>query len=130
LTPPCVRGGGGKENSTMRRFEDLQVWQKARKLAQMVTAMTKGMRDDAGLADQMRRAAISIVSNICEGLARGTDPDIWRFFVMARGSAGELRGQLYLASDFGHISAEQFTEISDEAGQVNYMLNAFIERLR
>jgi four helix bundle protein len=113
----------------MRRFEDLLVWQRAREMTKIITELTEGWANDAGLGNQMRRAVISIGSNICEGSARCTEADIRRFFVMARGSAGELRGQLCLAADCGRITAEQFYFTNNEVRQIDAMLRAFIERL-
>ena len=111
------------------RFEDLQVWQRARGLAKEVTLMGLGVRDDAGLGDQIRRAAISIVSNIAEGCERQSDAEFRRFLIIARGSCGEVRAQLYLALDCGHVSEERFVRLHREASEIGAMLSALITRV-
>ena len=87
--------------SSAKRFEDLVAWQKARLLANDVYRITREgpLARDFGLRDQMQRAAVSIASNIAEGFERDTIPDFIHFLFIAKGSAGELRTQLYLALD-------------------------------
>ncbi|MBA2481789.1 MAG: four helix bundle protein [Planctomycetes bacterium] len=111
------------------RFEDLRVWQRARGFAGDVQKLGRGMRGDAGLGDQMRRAAISIVSNIAEGCERGSDADFRRFLIMARGSCSEVRAQLYIALDGGYVDVVRFSSLQSEAEQMSAMLNAFIVKL-
>jgi len=74
-----------------KRFEELVVWQKARKLTDMVYELTRRREfaRDFGLQDQLRRAAVSIMSNIAEGFERGSDTEFGRFLVIAKGSCGE-----------------------------------------
>jgi four helix bundle protein len=96
-----------------RRFEELEVWQRSRHLARLVYELT-GKGDfgrDFGLRDQMRRAAVSVMSNIAEGFERGGDREFHQFLANAKGSAGEVRSQLYVALDAGHIDEDQFTEL-------------------
>jgi four helix bundle protein len=87
------------------RFEDLIVWQKARQLAKEVHAAcaTGRVAHDYALTDQMRRASVSIVSNIAEGFKRRNATYFGQFLSYARGSCAELRAQLYLASDVGWV---------------------------
>jgi four helix bundle protein len=112
------------------RFEDLKVWQRARVFVRDIQSACRGMRGDFGLGDQMGRAAISVVSNIAEGCERGSDADFRRFLIIARGSCGEVRAQLHLALDGGHIGAERFEALRGEAAEIGAMLNAFIVRLK
>ncbi len=106
----------------MVRFEELQIWQRARVPARDIHALARGMRGDVELASQMRRAAISIVSNIAEGAERTSQADFRRFLVIARGSCGELRAQLFLSVDFGHLSADHFDRLYDESVQLGRMI--------
>lgn len=96
----------------IRRFEELESWQVARTLANMVYELTKqdAFRKDFSLVDQIRRAAVSVMNNIAEGFERGSNKDFAKFLFIARGSAGEIRSMLYLAKDLKYLSEEQFIE--------------------
>ena len=98
-----VNVGTGGIVALAKRFEELEVWQTARALTQQVYAVSnKGQfARDFGLRDQMRRAAISVMSNIAEGFESGTRPLLINFMGHAKGSAGEVRAQLYVALDAG-----------------------------
>jgi len=87
-------------------FEDLEVWRRSCRLAVEVYRLLKDYTD-YGLKDQMTRAAISIASNIAEGAERGTTAEFIRFLRIAKGSAAELRTQLYIATEVGTISKEK-----------------------
>lgn len=91
------------------RFEDIEAWKVARELTNMVYAFTRqdGFNRDFGLRDQIRRANISIMSNIAEGFESRTDAQFINFLGMARASAGEVRAQLYIAFDQGYIEKEK-----------------------
>ena len=85
--------------ATFHRFEDIESWQKARRLARRIYELT-GNGDfarDFGLRDQIRRAAVSIMSNIAEGFERDSRREFARFLDIARASTGEVRSQLYVA---------------------------------
>lgn len=108
------------------RFEELIVWQKARLLNQAIYQMTAGqLHHDFSLRDQMRRANISIMSNIAEGFERETKADFARFLSIAKASCGELRCQLYVALDAGHITDEAFTAIRTQCEEVSRLIHAF-----
>ena len=94
------------------RFEDIQAWQTARELTNMVYALTSqdGFNRDFALRDQIRRAAVSVMSNIAEGFESRTDTQFINFLGIARASAGEARAQLYIAFDQKYITEEQFRE--------------------
>ncbi len=87
------------------RFEDLLVWQRARELTRVIYELTQGgaFARDFGLRDQIRRAAVSVMSNIAEGFERGSDTEFGHFLSIAKGSCGEVRCQLYVASDQGYV---------------------------
>ena len=98
--------------TAITRFEDIQAWQTARQLASMIYAMGNqtGFNRDFGLRDQIRRAAVSVLSNIAEGFESRTDVQFINFLGTARASAGEVRAQLYVALDQKYIADEQFKE--------------------
>ena len=89
----------------VERFEDLIAWQKARKLTSRIYKTTNEgtFARDYSLKDQIRRAAVSTMSNIAEGFERGGAAEFHRFLVMAKGSCAELRNQLYIAFDVAYI---------------------------
>jgi four helix bundle protein len=102
---------------TVERFEDLEVWQRARGLANSIYDLSsKGdFARDFGLRDQMRRAAVSVMSNIAEGFESRTQALFIEYLGRAKGSAGELRAQLYLALDRRYVSQPEFEEASSNA---------------
>jgi four helix bundle protein len=99
--------------STIHKFEEIEAWQTARQLTKSVYDLTsKGLfARDFGLRDQMRRAAVSVMSNIAEGFESRTSGLFLEFLGRAKGSAGELRAQFYIASDAGYLTKEQFTAL-------------------
>ena len=111
------------------RFEDLIVWQKARQLAKEIHAACAMGRvaHDYALTDQMRRAAVSIVSNIAEGFERRNATYFGQFLSYARGTCAELRAQLYLASDVGWLVESEFSRLSLLAAEVARMLGALYQ---
>ncbi len=98
--------------SAITRFEEIESWKTARQLTNSVYAHTKqaGFDRDFGLRDQIRRASVSIMSNIAEGFESRTDVQFMNFLGIARASAGEVRAQLYIALDQKYISEEQFND--------------------
>jgi four helix bundle protein len=86
---------------TIKQFEDLEAWKKARELGNAIYKVTSdgSFSRDFVLRDQIRRAVVSISSNIAEGFERSGDGEFNRFLAIAKGSCGELRSQLYLAFD-------------------------------
>ncbi len=117
---------------TVRRFEDLEVWQVARKIAQGVyrAARTQGLRGDFALANQMKRAAVSISSNIAEGFERGTRKQQIEFCYLAKGSAGELRSQVVLAHDVGMLGEKAYGWLIERCETCSRMLAAYIRNLK
>jgi four helix bundle protein len=91
--------------SNHNTFESLRVWHEARQLTARVYKVTRvsGLASDFGLCDQLRRSAVSVMSNIAEGHERGSNPEFRRFLGIAKGSCGELRSQLYTAEDVGYL---------------------------
>lgn len=115
-----------------RNFEDLAVYQKARGLANEVYRLTRdgGFSRDRGLVDQIRRAAVSVVSNIAEGYERGSNAELVQFLYIAKGSCGEVRAQLMIACDQGYIDEPTHVRLNDESRRVSAMLANLITYVR
>lgn len=116
--------------STKQTFRDLIVWQKAIRLCAAVYAVTRSMpaAEQFGLVGQMRRAAVSIPSNIAEGNARGTRKDYLRSLIIARGSLAELETQLVIAQELRYLS--DTAAVRSLMAEVSAMLQGLISRLR
>jgi len=114
------------------QFEDLRVWQTARALTNRVYALSRkdGFADDWALKDQIRRAAVSAMSNIAEGFERRTRPQFIDFLGTAKASAGEVRSQLYVARDQGYLGEEEFEAVSDLADKLSRQLYSLIQHLK
>jgi four helix bundle protein len=99
--------------SGISRFEEIQAWQTARELTSLVYGLTNqaNFHRDFALRDQIRRAVISVMSNITEGFESRTDVQFINYLGFARASAGEVRSQLYIAFDQRYIPEEQFKEV-------------------
>ena len=95
------------------RFEDLICWQEAAKLAVDIYSLsnTRKFSHDFGFRDQLRRSAVSIPSNIAEGKERETVSELIRYLYIAKGSAGELKTQLYLGREIGYIADDQYVAL-------------------
>lgn len=106
-------------------FEKLNVWQKSKDLSMFVYKATKNFPDDEkfGLTSQMRRCAVSILSNIAEGTGRHTPKDKARFTEIAFGSALELLNQSILCNELGLLSEQEYTTIREEITQITAMLD-------
>ncbi|MDQ2808673.1 MAG: four helix bundle protein [Chloroflexota bacterium] len=106
------------------RFEDLHTWQKARALTAAIYGVTRhgGFAKDFGLANQIQRAAVSVMSNIAEGFERGGLPEFHHFLGIAKASCGEVRSQLYIALDVGYLDTDQFGILVMQAEEVSKML--------
>ena len=118
--------------STFQTFEEIEAWQKARKLTRRVYEVSEqgAFARDFGLRDQIRRASVSIMSNIAEGFERSGTGEFVQFLSAAKGSAGEVRAQLYVALDRKYISAKIFKELSDLAAQVSRMVSGLMMYLK
>ncbi|HEX8237267.1 MAG TPA: four helix bundle protein [Abditibacteriaceae bacterium] len=113
----------------MARFQDLQVWQRAKDLAVSIYQLTNegAFNRDFGLRDQARRAAVSIASNIAEGHDRGTNKDSVRFFYMAKGSAAELRTQLIIAKEIAYLKEDEHSALGEQCDAISRMLGSLIK---
>ncbi len=119
----------------MQKFEDLLVWQKARKLVLIVYEATSAFPSEEkfGLTSQLRRAAVSVAANIAEGSERDGDGSFLNYLNIAKGSAGEVRCLLLLSIDLGHATSMDIQEhilLTDEIGRMIFGLQKKIkERL-
>lgn len=115
-----------------KRFEEMQVWRDARKLAGLVYGLIKKgkLHSDFGLRDQMQRSAVSVMSNIAEGYERQTKKEFVAFLAYAKGSAGELRSQLYVALDLGYITRTEFDVACTLCVSIGNQLAGFAAYLR
>lgn len=117
---------------SVKYFEDLEVWKEARNLTKEIYEVTRDgqFAKDYGLIDQIRRAAVSIMSNISEGFERGGNQEFIQFLYIAKGSCGEVRTQLYVALDQGYISKEGFNELFKSFKRLSVMLSNLIDHLK
>jgi four helix bundle protein len=116
----------------IERFEDIDAWKKARALTKVIhreSASGKFARDFA-LRDQIRRAAVSIMSNIAEGFEQGGNKEFIQFLAMAKGSAGELKSQLYIALDAEYLTQPQFDALYSQTQEISRLLAGFMRYLQ
>src|SRR6185369_8303752 len=113
----------------IRQFTDLFAWQEAHKLVLLVYEVTKTFPKEElfSLTNQIRRAVVSITSNIAEGFSRQTYKDKVHFYVMALGSLTEVQNQLFIARDLKYLSEENFTKANDQTIKVSKILNGLIK---
>lgn len=118
--------------ATIHRFENLEVWQKARTLCQAVFELSQNgtFSKDFELRNQISRSSGSTMDNIAEGFERGGNREFIQFLGYSKGSAGEVRSQLYRALDRKHISKTEFEETYTQADEVGKMINGLIKYLQ
>jgi four helix bundle protein len=116
---------------TVRQFEDLNVWQDARQLVGAVYSASKAraFSQDFGLRDQIRRAAVSTMSNIAEGFERGSRKEFVQFLNIAKGSNGEVRSQLCVAVDQKYMGETEFNSLRELSVALSKKLLALIRYL-
>jgi four helix bundle protein len=114
------------------RYQELVVWQKARSFAGDVYRVTDNFprSEIYGLTSQLRRAAVSVASNIAEGQGRLTKGEFCNFLGQARGSLLELETQLAISLDLHFLSDDEFKKLEGKSSEVLRMLNGLIESLR
>ena len=117
--------------ATIERFEDLEAWKTARELVRLLyrSSNRAPFAHDHGLRDQMRRAAVSVLSNIAEGFESRTQALFIDYLGRAKGSAGELRAQLYVASDAGYLAQSEFDDLHQLAESISRQLRGFMTYL-
>lgn len=116
----------------IEKFEDIIAWQKALELSNDIYNVTNKEKfsKDYGLKDQIRRAAVSIVSNISEGFERDSNNQFIYFLLVAKGSAGELRAQIYIAKNQNYITQEEFELLNTKVIEVSKTIGGFVNYLK
>lgn len=112
-------------------FEEINSWQKSRLFNKRIYEITNGseFKKDFDLVRQIRRASISISSNIAEGFERNTDKEFIYFLFIAKASAAEVRSQLYLAFDLNYITRMEFEELFNDISDISRLISGFIKYL-
>lgn len=112
-------------NSRIEKFEDLIAWQKARELTADIYQVTSQgeFAKDFGLRDQIRRASVSVMSNIAEGFERFNPKEFHYFLSIAKSSCGEVRSQLYVALDANYLQTTKFTELKNKCVELSKITN-------
>jgi four helix bundle protein len=109
-----------------KSFEEIKAWKKGHDLVlelYHITNTSKGLSSDFGLKDQLRRAAVSITSNIAEGHERNTKKDFARFLNMSKGSAAEVRNQILIARDLNYITVDEYESMRSKLIEIGSMLS-------
>lgn len=116
---------------TITRFEEIEAWQTARELTKLIYSATDEGRfsKDFGLKDQIRRASVSVMSNIAEGFESQTQATFVRYLAIAKASAGEVRSQLYVSRDLNYLTEEHFTKLFQIAEKASRQIARFISYL-
>ncbi|MFQ5926145.1 MAG: four helix bundle protein [Terriglobia bacterium] len=124
--------GGTEKRTGAKEFEDLHVYRQARALTNRIYALTgnSSFARDSNLRDQMRRATVSILSNIAEGFERGTDRAFAQALVIAKGSCGELRAQITVAFNQKYVGEAQYNEVVSHCRRLSAGLAKLISYLR
>lgn len=115
--------------ATVGKFEDLVCWQRARELTRAVYKALANCKD-CGFRDQIQRAAVSVMSNIAEGFERGARQEFLNCLFIAKGSAGEVRAQLYVALDAGYLNIEEFKYLNKTAQECSRLLHSFSAKVK
>ena len=118
--------------ATFKKFEEIECWKKARQLTRRIYEISDqgAFAKDFGLKNQIRRAAVSIMSNIAEGYDRSGKGEFIQFLSTAKGSAAEVRCQLYVAIDQGYIQETDFKELIAMATETGRMVGGLMSYLR
>ena len=113
----------------MSGFKDLKVWQRSKELAVLIYRFTqKGpFTKDYGFRDQIRRAAVSVPSNIAEGDERGSNKEAVRFFYIAKGSLAEIQTQLEIAYEIEYLDESSFNDLEEKCIVIGKMLGSLIK---
>jgi four helix bundle protein len=109
----------------VKQFEELIAWQRARDLTKAIYVATKqdSFAKDYDLSKQIRRAAVSVMSNIAEGFDRESKAEFHRFLLIAKGSCAEVRCQLYIALDVGYLQPQDFERLLGLTNETSRILN-------
>ena len=116
----------------VKNFEDLEIWKDARLLTKAIYQLTKDVKfaKDLALRDQIRRAAVSVMSNIAEGFERGGNQEFVQFLYVAKASCGEVRSQLYVALDQSYVAQKDCGDASKSFRRLSIMISNLIDYLK
>ena len=116
----------------IKKFQDIKAWEKSRFLAKKIYNITddKKFAKDWGLKDQIRRASVSVMSNIAEGFSRQTDKEFIQFLYIAKGSVSEVQSHLYVAFDLSYINKETFENLLDKTEEIANLIGGFVRYLK
>jgi len=117
-------------NGKIKSFTDLNAWKEAHVLVLKIYELTKNFpkEEQFGLTNQLRRAVVSITSNIAEGFSRSSYKEKSQFYSIALGSLTEVQNQLIIARDLGYITTKEFSELADKTITVSKLLNGLIKK--
>jgi four helix bundle protein len=123
---------GEKKRKPVKEFDDLHVYQQARSLTNLVYNLTRSpsFERDRSLRDQLRRAAVSVMSNIAEGFERDSDKAFAQGLTIAKGSCGEIRAQMTVALDQGHVKKPDYDVATDACRRLAAGISRLITYLR
>lgn len=115
-----------------KSFEEIESWKKARVFNKSIYTITQQatFSKDFDLIRQIRRASVSISSNIAEGFERNTDKEFVYFLFVAKASAGEVRSQLYLANDLEYINNKEFQQLKNQVIEISRLIGGLIKYLK
>ncbi|SRR5258708_2472628 len=118
--------------ATFVRFEDIESWKKARVLASDLYRVTSVglLSRDFGLSDQLRRAGVSVMANIAEGFGCGGNREFGQFLAIAHGSCSEVKSHLYLSTDAGLLTAEDFERLFKLASEAEALISGLMKYLQ
>ena len=116
----------------IEKFEEIEAWKKARRFNRDIYSITKsnGFHKDFALKNQIRRASISVMSNIAEGFERSGTGEFIQFLAIAKGSAGEVRSQLYIALDQDYINQKTYEGLNDLTDEISNLIGGLMKYLR
>ena len=115
--------------ATITKFEDLICFSKARELTKSIYKEFKDCKD-YGFKDQITRASVSVLSNIAEGFERGTKSEFLNYLYIAKGSAGEVRAQLYVALDADYLNLKTFKYLNNLTSECSRLIQSFSEKVK
>jgi four helix bundle protein len=117
---------------SVKDFEELEIWKLARELTNQIYAVSNqgNFAKDYVLRDQVRRSAVSVMSNIAEGFERGGNPEFIQFLCMAKGSCGEVRCQIYIALDQHYVDQQNGESMLNSFRKLSVMINKLIAYLK
>lgn len=116
----------------IEKFEDIESWKAAREVIKLIYSVSSAgnFSKDFALVNQIRRASVSVLSNIAEGFERGGNKEFLNFLAIAKGSCGEVRAQLYVAFDQNYIDETKFLGIKEKLIETSRLISGFMKYLQ